>query len=111
LVIALCFLPACGTTASQSSPSDIGSESILQAGNLEEIYLTIDKESFDEWSKVAAAKDHIGMLELLSAGKMFIVPAGTKVLVIDSSWAIREVRILEGDAFGRTGWLPYEWLK
>ncbi len=111
LVISTALLLACATTPTQPKPSDVGSEATIQAPNLDEVHLAIDKQAFDEWIKACVAKDYIGMLELQASGRVFTVPNVTKVLVIDSSFASREVRILEGDAFGKAGWLPYEWLK
>lgn len=111
LLILTALLPACATAPSQPKPSDVGSEATIQAPNLNEVYLAIDKETFDLWTKACVAKDYVGMAQLEASGRVFTVPNGTKVLVIDSSFATRQVRVLAGNALGKSGWLPYEWLK
>jgi len=95
---------------SETTPA-VGSEAFIRVPNLDTVQLAVDKESSEMWIKACVAKDYIGMVELEASGRIFTVPSGTKVLVIDSSFAIRKVRVLEGDAFGKSGWLPYEWVK
>jgi hypothetical protein len=50
---------------------------------------------------------------MISAGFIFSVENGTKVLVIDygGGMFIRKIRILEGEMKGRAGYVPYEWIK
>lgn len=108
VVIGTCLA---GQPEPSPEPSDVGSEATIQVPNLEVVYLAIDEQAFDEWTKACVAEDYIGMAQLQASGKVFTVPNGTKVLVIDSSFASIEVRILEGDAIGRSGWIPYEWVK
>ena len=104
LLIVVFTLTGCGET----SPSvGVGSEATICAPDIETVYLAVDKDSFD----ACVAEDYIGMAQLEMLGKVFAVPNGTRVLVIDSDFACREVRILEGDSFGISGWLSYEWLE
>lgn len=111
LVIFLFFLPACGTTTNQSKHLDVGSEAIVQSGDFDDIYLAIDKDAFDKWVNAVNANDKMGVSDLLYSGELFSVPSGTKVLILDISWGAHKVRILEGDKYGKTGWLPSEYLK
>lgn len=106
-----CLMFGCGAPSETTAPASVGSEAVIRAPNLDTVYLAIDKESFNMWTKACVAKDYIGMAQLESAGLVFPVPNGTKVLVIDRDTFIRQVRILEGSAFGKSGWLPFEWLK
>ncbi len=108
VVIGTCLA---GQPEPSPKPSDVGSEATIQMPNLEVVYLPIDEQALDEWTNACVAKDYIGMAQLEASGRVFTVPNGTKVLVIDSRFATRQVRVLEGDAFGKSGWLPYEWLK
>lgn len=101
----------CGAPPKSTPPASVGSEVVIYAPNLDTAYLGVDKESYDMWIKAASAKDYIGMAQLEALGKVFPVSNGTKVLVIDRNFALRKVRVLEGDAFGKSGWLPREWLK
>ena len=43
--------------------------------------------------------------------KIFFVKTGTKVLVIDRETFSRQVRILEGENIGRSGWVPFEFIQ
>jgi hypothetical protein len=110
-VVGSCLICVSSSGTPAPEPTDIGSEATIQAPDLNEVFLTIDKQADDEWTKACIAKDYIGMAQMEAVGKVFAVPNGTKVLVIGSGFATRQVRILEGDAFGKSGWLPYEWLK
>ena len=103
------MLTACA--APTPEPSDIGSEATISVPNLDTVHLALNKEALDLWTEACVAKDYIGMAQLESVGKVFPVPNGTRVLVINSAFAVRQVRVLEGNAYGRSGWLPYEWLK
>jgi hypothetical protein len=119
LVSLILFIVGIVTMPGDSSPSPsqtkpsatVGSEATISAPNLDTVYLAVDKDAFDLWVKASVSKDYIGMQELESLGKVFPVPNGTKVLVIDSAFTARQVRVLEGNAYGRSGWLPYEWVK
>ena len=48
---------------------------------------------------------------LAEADKIISTDAGAKVKVLNEAYNEREVRILEGSAEGKTGWVPFEWLK
>ncbi|MFA6324883.1 MAG: hypothetical protein WCX46_01505 [Candidatus Paceibacterota bacterium] len=73
--------------------------------------LGVSKEAMDKLVSAAVAGDNIGTTQLVIAGQAFSVPNCTKVKVIDSSMYARQVRILEGEHFGNSGWLPFEWVK
>jgi len=111
LVIALFFLPACGTNSSSSQSLEVGDKCIVASDDFDNIYLAVDKDAFDKWVSAVNANDEMGVQDLLYSGKLFYVPSGTKVLILDVSWGAHKVRILEGDKYGKTGWLPSEYLK
>lgn len=105
--VILVLLAGCGgSSVSQSTSSEVKINAPL-----DNVYLAVDKESFDLWTKASVAKDYIGMADMESSGKVYTVKNGTKILVIDSKFGARQVRTLEGDNYGKTGWLPYEWVK
>ena len=99
------------TVAETTLPTTVGSEAVIDVPSLDTVFLCVDKEAFDMFLDAALANDSFGVAELEISGRMFGVPNGTKVLIIDSSFATRRVRVLEGYAVGKSGWLPYEWLK
>lgn len=112
IIVAVSIGTCLGGTTTETTPSaPVGSEAFICVPDLDTAHLAVDEESMDLWTKACVAKDYIGMAQLEASGRVFPVPNGTKVLVIDSSFAIKKVRVLEGDAYGKSGWLPYEWVK
>lgn len=106
LLIALCGAFACD--AAQQAP--IGKETFLDSG-MEDAPIATSEDSFDRWIKAKAAKDTHGMAQLMLTGSIFLVKNGTRVLVIDSATFKTKVRILGGNQTGRSGWVPYEYVK
>lgn len=77
----------------------------------ESVAIAVTKESQDKLSKASIAQDEIGILALLASGEIFSVPNCTKVKVIDMAVFLRQIRVLEGEQFGLSGWVPYEFVK
>jgi hypothetical protein len=80
------------------------------------VFLVYDRESYDELRDAILAGDAYGLRELTEHLKAFEVASGTKVLVIDSAFRLRKVRILESPhildqwSIGLAGWIPMEWI-
>ena len=55
--------------------------------------------------KVSLAKDEIGLLQLIRDGRLYLVSNGTKVKILDRGIDAHEVRVMEGGAFGVSGWV------
>ena len=60
------------------------------------------------------------MALMVQSGELFSVPVGTKVRVLGEfhwhgAWehgvAVTKVRILEGEHYGKAGWVPDQWLE
>lgn len=73
--------------------------------------VAVDEKSEDVVTKASVANDTYGIAELVMNNQAFLVPNCTKVQVIDQSFAIRKIRILEGDQIGKSGWVPMEFVK
>lgn len=71
----------------------------------------ITKDAYDAYFKAVSANDEIGYYQLLNAGKIFNVPNGTKVLVIDNSWGYDQIRFVGGTHSGESAWVGYEAIK
>lgn len=87
----------------------VGEEGFLTCG-LQTVLVAVDKPAFEALTKAAAAKDNEGMAELLLRGRVFSVPSGTRVRMIDIGLFKSEVRILDGDHYAESGWVPAEWV-
>lgn len=81
---------------------------IIAGQTSDEVPVAATKEADDEFSKVLNAKDEHGYNQLFASGKMFRVNKGTKALVIERSYTMAQVRILEGSHEGKAGWVPVE---
>jgi hypothetical protein len=86
------------------SASDVGADVVLRVSS-GDVVLGVDELAYGEFIKLALAKDYLGMGQMEGAGKLFRVPSGTKARVVDSGFEKRQVRIMEGSSFGRSGWV------
>ena len=93
------------TSTPSSSPSrSVGSDVVLRVNNGDVVVCT-SKDAYDEFLQLAVAKDYLGMSQMEAAGRLFRVPSGTKARVIGTGFEKREVRIMDGENFGRSGWV------
>lgn len=76
-----------------------------------EVVLAIDLKAYDEFVNVSVAKDMYGLADLVLARRIFKVASGTRGLVIETKWFKNRVRVLEGPEAGRSGWVPFEWVR
>ncbi|TSC83227.1 MAG: hypothetical protein G01um101419_137 [Parcubacteria group bacterium Gr01-1014_19] len=97
----------------------IGGEGVLRSSDDPSgtVFLATTPEALNQLTKTIIAKDAVGLLQLAIEGKAFGVTNGTRIKVIDSGVGTRGVRIVQGvnpvdqDKIGRSGWVPYEWVK
>ena len=89
----------------------VGSEGRLSNNGAPKVPISIDEAAAKEWVKAEVANDQMGRAGLLMADRVFGVPNNTRVLVIDRTFSRSQVRILEGEFAGRSGWVAYEWVK
>ena len=124
LIILVVFLAASGSDKSPST-SNYTSTPAKQTLSLGEVgiinyktdrndctgqtILGATKESQDKITTALVANDEIGLAQLVITREAFMVDNCTKVKVIDTAVSLRQVRILEGEQVGKSGWLPYEW--
>lgn len=90
----------------------VGQEGILSMADIKTDVLVPRTEAVEQAIiKSSIAKDNIGTAEYVLADQAFFVKGGTKVLVIDKKSYSRQVRILEGQHYTETGWVPMEFVK
>lgn len=83
----------------------IGSECKIDEG-----LLSIDEKSNSRLTKLLIAEDKVGVAEMVVEGKAFIVPKGTRAKILAFGLLTCEVRVMEGYHFGRSGFLPTEFV-
>jgi hypothetical protein len=69
-----------------------------------------DAEALSQCISAVNAGDPYGTKELVAAGRLWLVPAGTSVVVLELAFFSRKVRILEGEHQGKAGWIPTEFV-
>lgn len=98
------------TTPAPSSVS-VGEEGFLQTDGSDTTLVLRSKELLDAFINAAVSNDTYGMSEILLTDGGFLVPNGTKALVIDQELGTRKIRILEGVYLGESGWIPKEFIQ
>jgi hypothetical protein len=88
----------------------IGSEAYLHA-KAPYPHIAINEAALDAYMKAVASGDipH-GVTELYTKKQLFQVNNDVRVKIIDSKFSKVQVRFLEGDAQGRSGWVVTEWI-
>jgi hypothetical protein len=77
------------------------------------IFAATSQANYDDFSKVLIAKDQIGAAQMMYEGRLYMVDNGTKVLVLGRGGflsTLMNIRVLEGKQFGRSLWMPYEFV-
>src|SRR6266436_3838415 len=81
-------------------------------GNLSFALVSVDEEAAAEREKLEAASDDVGLSLLIASQKLLMVPDGTPVRVLEI-WqpdSRCQVRILEGEHYGKTAVVPLKQL-
>jgi hypothetical protein len=81
----------------------VGDIGTIDDGSTSPVPLSSTKDGYDEMAKAGRAHDTVGIRQMVLTGKVFAVPVGTQARVIDTSFAMRRVRILRWDAQGCGG--------
>lgn len=88
----------------------VGDVCYLSSGSGNDVAVAISKEAQNRLTDASVAKDEYGFRQVFLEGDAFIVQTNTKVRVLDSTWTLKQVRILEGEYINKAVWLPYEWV-
>lgn len=111
---------------SQSDPSGSKYVPVLEAKpgttlfawvpKAENVMVASDPFAFRDLMKSIAADDGEGLKELVRSGRMFLIRVETPVKVLQSRREpiapepCHEIRVLEGDAKNRSGWVHAAWV-
>lgn len=124
VVLLLLFLIGIGsmTQSSSDTPSvqapatpslAVGDTGYLyEKGSLTQaIEVATTKDNFDQLISLAVAGDTLGMAKMVMDEQAFLVDPGTQVKVIGISFPdVYEVRVLSGQYYSQSGWLPGEFV-
>lgn len=107
LLMLIGFIGSLGDTPSTPAPTEstgVGSDVVLSV-NSGKVVVCPTEAAYTEFGKLSAAKDYLGMAKMEAEGRLFTVTSGTKARVISRGFEKREVRIMEGPHFGKSGWV------
>ena len=109
----LVLLVGCSSSSETSDDKtserlSIGEDGILFVESSNDIALGITKDDYKKFVQVVLARDDFGLSEMIISEELFLVKSGTKIRVIGIGFGVRQVRILEGEHIGKSGWLAYE---
>ncbi len=99
------------TNSNKQTSKFTGDEGILYVEGLDKVGVATTKAALDELTKASVARDSIGYARVYQEGRAFQVKTNTKILVLENTFTTTKVRILEGEHYGKSGWVPYEWIK
>ncbi len=88
-----------------------GNSGILEAGTQGVVLVATNKGNLEQIVRLSGVRDTTGVTQMVLAGQAFFVDRGTRVLVIDTTFSDSNVRILDGESAGRSGWVPEEFVK
>jgi hypothetical protein len=74
--------------------------------------VSVDEEAAAEREKLEAASDDVGLSLLIASQKLLMVPSGTQVRILElrQPQSCCQVRILEGEHYGKVAVVPLEQL-
>jgi hypothetical protein len=104
LIVLALFLVSCGNAY------QVGDTRHIQHTAFPQVPVAVDDAAYTALTQALAAKDSTGLGDLLLTGKVLAVNQQTqvKILVVDGAKA--QVRILDGEHLGKSGWVPVEYI-
>ena len=104
--------PSSSPTPSVQSRPRAGNDVILSYANSNTSgYLAVDDDAWDAMFEAINAKDTVGLMRLVRAGRVHVITAGTRARVLDSAFVSYKVRVMSGPSSGVAGWVPMEFVQ
>lgn len=92
--------------SSDRLPAHVGEIAVLDSRFDGPIPMTYSKSDNNRLTQLAAANDTAGMQQMIMAGRMILLPEGTRVRVIGiAGLSLREVRVVGGEFDGVSGFV------
>ena len=105
LVASVALGPCLPAPTSVGEPGPVGPLTIGQQGVIA-VDLAVAALEVTALEKIA--RDGTGRGELAVSGRGFLLPFGTKVVVMERTSSALRVRVLDGPRAGQDGWVPRE---
>ena len=101
-------------TAEETKPRNdhpiFGENGVLRSGDGSEVPVAANQGIYERLQDLADVNDVVGIKQLMGTGNIWLVNSGTRVHVIDTHWMRFEVRILDGNRAGRSGFVKREFV-
>jgi hypothetical protein len=110
LMLALCGCSPVTETRERHAVHQ-GETAVLAHGTWSTLPVALSKDTVHRLTRAAEIQDQSIIKDLIDRGRAVEVSANTRVRVIGDSYNERQVRLEDGPYAGKTGWVPYEWLK
>jgi hypothetical protein len=112
LIVGYLISTLSGSSSSNTASTylHIGEQGVLYNGS-SQIPVAATRDVLDQVIHMSTANDTLGYAELVGAGLVIRVDSETDVLILDSTSLYKQVRILEGEYVGESGWIPSEWVR
>jgi DNA-binding winged helix-turn-helix (wHTH) protein len=112
--------PPTGPATSAAPPAKVAAASslvgrvakLLADSNPDFALVAVDESSAAEREKLEAANDDVGLSLLIAAQRVYLVARGTPVRILEVQEKLSrcQVRILDGEHYGKTALVPLKWL-
>lgn len=107
--IALSVVIWMAATTCTAADLSTGDQCVLSAAGTD-VFLSVDKKTHDRLTEFCVAKDETGVAQLVALGKVLVVKAGSRAKIVDRGFLTSEVRVLEGEHAGESGFVNSEFL-
>lgn len=107
ILVLICFVASEGVVEASPLTGEYG---VLRSDLPESTFIPYTESTLDDFCEVVRIRDEYGLQEILNSDRGFFVASGIRVLVIDSTFGKRKIRILEGPNAGSAGWILMEWV-
>lgn len=122
LVVGLCaFMYNSGRSAQQAQPTanpfatPARSLAVGETGKLDDagqdVLVASDEEAMAEAQRAGRNNDKGALTSLVAQGRIFLVPSGTLVKVVQLELTRTKIQVLQGNQSGKTGWVSMELVK
>jgi hypothetical protein len=107
------FLPSVESVEEKAAVKTGGSRlegrvfTLVAEEDTECVLAPVDSKSFDEWRRLTGLEDDVGVAMMITEKRLLLLEVGKSVrlLSLDGSTSRCEVRVLEGEHYGKTALL------
>lgn len=100
--------PLVSTTSLVKSGDDI---TLTAGATAKKVPIAKDEKTYEDFVHTISIKDEDGYYKMLFSPNMFLVDKDIKAKVLNTGMARYEIRVLEGEFKGESGWIPVDFVQ